>query len=147
MLSVSCEKNNAISKSSASWTNRDITQSNLCGLCLWDLWYSRCLPSDQEVVGSSAVNSSGRSWALWVYHVRRTSCRWCSGTDLQGQAGSGRWNTWNTGETVSRYPKCIALTFTQTHKWHLHLSTLKGKKGQIRCVKFVPKLYIYKHNF
>lgn len=60
------------------------------------------LPSGRAVVGSSAVNSSGRWWVLWVCRVHRTGCRWCSGTGPQGRAGSGRWNMWNTGVARQR---------------------------------------------
>lgn len=54
------------------------------------------LPSGRAAAGSSAVNSNGRWWALWVCRVRRTGCRWCSGTGPRGRAGSDRWNMWNT---------------------------------------------------
>lgn len=54
------------------------------------------LPSGRAVAGSSAVNSNGRWWVLWVCRVHRTGCHWCSGTGPPGQVGSGRWNMWNT---------------------------------------------------
>lgn len=82
-----------------------------------------CLPSDRAVAGSSAVNSNGRWWVLWVCRVRRTGCRWCSGTDPRGRAGSGRWNMWNTaggqkGQPITTRPSRSYYVITSRSSSH-----------------------------